>query len=96
MSHTFFVATHGLETQVDEVLSLQEFHNRKSEDFTANRHWFTVTVENVQDQEEWVSAYNDYLYACWTPNQTLSEQKNFYGPMRDKAIRIMNQLEVTE
>jgi len=92
MSHTFFVADYGLETSVDEVLSEAEFCARSPEDFLPNRHWFSVTVQSLEDQWVWINAYNDLLCANWTPNQS-SIDREYYRSMAERAKKIMGELE---
>ena len=89
---TFHVAEHGLETSVDEVLSDKDFQARDPEDFEPNRNWYTVTVANKADMNQWVELRNEYLACAWTPNQSAEEREENGDRMR-KIEKEMRDLE---
>jgi hypothetical protein len=90
---TFFVATCGLETSIDEALTEEEYFTRAPEEFAPNRHWFSVTVNSEEDRDNWIRAYNSMLEGQWTPNQT-SEERNYFAKQIEKARKEMFSLEV--
>ncbi|MCK5460164.1 hypothetical protein KAI52_03550 [Candidatus Parcubacteria bacterium] len=90
---TFYVAEHGLETSVDEVISNDEYIDRDTDDFEPNRNWYSITVENEADKKEWVRMKNEWLSCAWTPNQNNEERTENAERMRELAKQ-MRELEV--
>jgi hypothetical protein len=94
MMIVFYVAEYGLQTQLDEVLTEEEFHSTPTDQFLPNRNWYSVAVSNKEDMKKWVEAKNAWLNCAWTPNQTRTEQQENKEDMK-RLERVLEPL-VTE
>jgi hypothetical protein len=90
---TFYVATVGLQTGIDEVLTEEEYFSLSPEEFLPNRHWFSVTVRNETDKKKWLKTFSSTLEAKWTPNQTQAD-KEYNGKIIEENSKIFKQLEI--
>ena len=62
--------------EVVEVLSLEDFYARHPDDFSANQHWYySASVRQEGDVEEWVRLRAEILASAWAPNQSSAERE---------------------
>jgi len=87
---TFYVGIEGLNTSVQYVYTLEEWHDT---DLPANVQWECVTVANEADKAAYIEAYNRYLCAAWTPNQTRDDREE-NAMVETQQLEIMRSLEM--